>query len=261
METLKHWFMTHFIVIAEVIGYVISLSVILGAVATVFISLDVTTSLNGALAPQATQVTAEEDCAVVQYNVDSGETVKLGDTLCHIVVGEEQIRQARAARKLQEGLELLGQEGQALAQTPAQLAVPDGTPVHAPTPGLFVAAPSGLRGDLIPERSPVAAIYNPSVLVMRGILSTKEAESIRPGMPATVTHPAASEVLEGEVAAIETVEDGTAIELLFTDLDEKVEQAFADSLKADDPSAAIELRAKIVSGRQSLFSRLFGRNR
>lgn len=268
-RSIKHWFLTRFVTIAEVLGYALSLSVIGFAIYTVTVTLEVTVGVSGKAKPQAYPITAETDSAVVEYLVENGEAVSQGQEVARIADDPGELQRAMAYRLLQDSLVYLKDESDpqttqvAESLTPVAATLPPPGSLRtltAPASGEFLPAQKRGMASIIPEGDPIATVYDLNMLDLIGSIGFKDVQRTEVGMPVRLTHPDYEEPLLGEVAEINENEDGSAqIVLRFTDLPSELKDYYREAISTEGEFP--DTSARIVVGEQTLFSRLFSRNR
>jgi len=264
---MKHWFLNRFVLIAEVLGYVLALTVILGAISTLFINVDILLPVSGQLTPLHTTITLDEDCAVATLEQETGSAVASGAPVAMVVTKSGDMLRVMGIRKVRDGLTLLGVEdsdalGEVLKTARTWLgnaASPRTTTLTAPMNGLVKPSDEALDGDRIPAGKPVATIYDLNTLTMRAILPDNRVDRVARDMPARASYPSVDQPLEGRVISLTTDEDGTHVDLRFEDVPEPVKRAGHAAVFGDGGEGLPTATADIVIGEQTLFSKLFSK--
>lgn len=264
---LKHWFLSRFVVIAEIVGYVLALAVILGAISTLFFTAEILLPVSGELVSLREAVTLEEECAVAELRAEPGAPVRAGDPVADVVTGSRDMLRVMGLRKVRDGLTLLdteekGKIGGVLdtAQTWLEaVAAPDTVTLKAPMAGLVQPSDPASDGDSIEAGQPIVTVYDLTTLTLKASIPANRVDRVAEGMPARTTYPDLDIVLEGTVVSVTTDDEGTTALLRFDNVPQQVQTENYDLIFGDDPGAPPSVSANIIIGQQSLFSRLFSK--
>jgi len=247
MEKLRHLLWTRFIVISEILGYAMSGAVFIGVLCSLFIQVELVSKAGGTIHPLYEEVVTDSDALVIEYLVNSGESVVTGQPLIRVAIDEPTQHHVMVRRLLTATAALLEANVTADSDTAlknvrdALLALPlpaEGQIISATSDGLMKQTVEPAELSLVPQGTPLAIVFNPSVLVLEGTLGTSNTDG---------------RVVEGQLARV-------TVSIEFENLSPQVQEHFSDSLSDNVHVVSQDVATDIVVGHQSLFKQMFGRN-
>lgn len=265
---LKRWFLNNFVLICEVVGYILSLSVIGFALVSMFIRVEVLQPVSGVLQPVRVAVATPAESGVLEFLVKRGAEVSTGTALCRVVSGDAQVSAALSARSLAMAADRLGaSESAARAELEGTLAALrkrlDGgggvRTIAAPAAGVFIPTPEGEAVEPVAAGVAVANIVTPGEAELSGPLPAQKAARVEVGAPAHAKVPGIKAGLGGRVASVAPDGDSRQITVRFAPIPADLgSRLLAGALDAGQEAEA-SVSAQVVVGSQSLFSKLFSR--
>lgn len=267
-RSIKHWFLTRFVTISEVIGYALALGVIGFAIVTWFIQVDVTVAVRGKLQLDETVVALDSDAVLLAYQAGHGDPVAEGAPVARVAERENDRTLALGLRKLEAAVGLLkrtadadiaalvaGTEGRDLkAASRVQ-----GSVLEAPAAGLLEQV-AEVGDQIVPGGVTLLRIHNPAALRLEGAVPAGKEEKVAVGMPVRVTHETTGETIVGEVVGLVVQDDTTTARVRFDSPPEAVKTHLRDVLFGDAAEEeADSVTASIIVDQQTLFSRLFSK--
>lgn len=260
--SLKRRFSIHFVIIAEVLGYILSLAIIGGAIVMNFISVPVTINASGELLVESTTVTLTREGVVVQLVHNSGEAVASGAELLRVVQDPTRFMPALAYRALHTVTDQLKDTSDSMTNKllPALRLFQaemerdaDFIPLTAPVAGVWICTDTLALNHPLAAGLPLGRIYVLEHLTMLLQLPAKDGARIKPGMPVS-TQFATHLALNGVVSALHPAGRTVTLLVTLTPPPEtgraQLREALVNGVVLNNQSATITI------GTQSLFSRL-----
>jgi len=268
-DKVRHFFRTRFVVMSEILGYAMSGAIFIGVLASLFIQVDTVAKTGGRIHPSYREVVADSDALVIEYLARSGENVVSGQPIVRVALDKATQNLILARRHLSSTAELLGpnSDNASLAalhgvRTALEaLPPPDGGRIlSAAHDGVVqhVIDPNDM--DIIPKGTPLAILFNHSVLALEAVLGNSNADSqVVEGQMVRVTIPEVRDTLAGHVTGVQTEDGITRVSVEFEDVSLHVQEHFRALLPDDEQVPSQQVEANIVVGHESLFKQMFGR--
>jgi hypothetical protein len=266
---LRQWFVKRFVVISEVVGYAISALVGAGVLYSLFVQVEVLSTVTGELRPLSCELKAIGQMLPVECLAASGTEVTQGQPVLRVTSDRSGQQVTLARRGLQTSVAMLEQEPGAESKT----AIEDARRALAALPPVasveILAAPSGGvvkqlvdadKSDVVSAGEPLAVVYDISQLVLAGPLGNSFADGrVAKGQEARVTVPELGERIIGQVTAVDSVDGKKTVSVQFSNISPAVRDYARSVVFGENAGKPNSVRAEIVVGRQSLFRQTFGR--
>jgi hypothetical protein len=265
---LKRWFLNNFVLICEVVGYILSLSVIGFAVVSAFIRVEILQPVTGALEAARVPVASPAASSVLEFLANRGEEVATGTAVCRIVVGDELASTTLSARSLAIAAGHLGErDGSERAEVARTLAALRSRleaggavkPLPAPSAGVFVPTAAGAAVASVAAGEALAHIVDPATAVLSGTVPLDKADRVSTGAAARLTPPGGKGVLAGRVVGVVKTDSNARVGLSFSAISPALAEELRSKAVAGGADAGPSMTAQVVVGSQSLFSKLFSR--
>lgn len=265
----RRWVEQHFVVVAEVIGYAVTVVLVSFLAYTLFVSVEITVTGTGTLRPVCTDVTVDVEALPVEFLVSSGQEIAAGQAVCRVVLDPRTQRRLMALERLDAASALLDLDPDVPRATlenirnlAAALPTADGkATLDASESGWVKWSVDADTLDPVPPGEPLARIYDLTWLVVEATVpAAKTNRVIEPGMSVRVK----LEDFPGPVVGtVVTVTDGEDDQRNVTARFEAIPEAWQEHFHAlvfdegadEFPPVTVE----VVVGHRSLFREIFGR--
>jgi len=266
---LKRRVSDNFVVLMEMVGYVMSAAILVGVLYSLFVKVEILAHANGVVRPESDIVAAPDEVLLLRYLAPSGENVIAGQPVCQVVVETAAKDALVAKRKLSAVATLLQTREdskldavltnvrEALGDLPADVGAET---LSAPRAGILQHAVESGADVPAPAGDPLALVHDMTRLRIEGVLESLNAEKVAEGQQVRLTIDPIAEPFMGYVAAVSRSGETRQVLLQFQDVPEAVQHHFHKLLfDAETPSALPAVRAAIIVGHRSLFRQMFGR--
>lgn len=262
---IRTWINKRFIIIIEIVGYLVS--AILGVVAIYCLITyeDVYAYANGTLKPISKSLMTDQKCVIYNWTVSTGDIVQTGKPVANIVTDKIRFNRLLASRQLTDVIKSLNMAGISsaieinklqsmqdnLGQRPELMQV-----IYSPGKGIISVSN---KTGVIKTGDTLATIYDLSTLVSDAILEASKADKVTKKQVVRLTLPELERVIIGQVVDEPETEEGGTIRIQFNEIPNEIQNYF-NVLATKQSVLFPKVRASIVVGRRSLFSKFFGRS-
>lgn len=230
-----------------------------------FIDVDVSVVASGELRPASTPVRLDREAVVMEDLHVTGSYVKAGEAVANIVEAPNQFNRAITTRALREVGKRLKSErtlsAAALLDAVAAYQHEVGStlvahPISAPATGVWITTtPLALAGP-ISSGGLLGTVHQFDCFTLRARLDGKGSAGIAPGYAVMARLQDGSQVAGTVIDKHQMASGTTEIEVQFRDPPQSLRAEWAHRLSAPEVSAVSSQSITIISGRQSLFSKL-----
>jgi len=262
----KHWLSRRFVVLSEIVGYVLAALVGAAVVYSMLTKVDVVAKISGEAKPSASELTLDRDALLTAQLAAPGSDVVGGVPILRIAADPKDQRRILARRRLTAAIVDL--EAEADEQSRAALDESQRALEVLPLPAQEedLAAPAAgfvaYRADLadvgtIPAGEALAIVYQSDRLLLETTLGDTAADQlVAPGQEVRATVPESGDRLTGRVVS---VDPERKVLVAFSDIPEEVQKRIRAAVLDESALRLPVLNAEVVVGSQSLFKQMFGK--